>query len=177
MRIEFKGTENTESAEGTTRSRRSNSSSPSPPTPHPPSTMVSDTLGYMPLSRVVRLDKQTKILLGLAFLAGIAVFWTIDAIQRRASLSPLTSALDNYRSSSSSPNIQTLALTSVTPDVTISVDVHPNLPRQPFLSRAILTSALGDTIPGPRISYISEHEMLKHKPRTIVQIRTKAPFR
>ena len=168
-RIGLNGSENTKGAERTTRSRR-HSSSPSPPTPHPPSTMVSDTLGYTPLSkrRVVRLDKQTKILSGLAFLAGIAVFWTIDAIQRRASLSPLTSALDNYRSTSSSPNIQTLALTSVTPDVTTLVNLHPNLPRQPFLSRVILTSALGDTIPGPRISYISEHEMLKHKPRTIV---------
>ena len=61
--------------------------------------MASDTLGYMPLSkrRVVRLDRQTKILLGLAFLAGIVVFWTIHTIQRWTSLGPLTSALDNYQ--------------------------------------------------------------------------------
>lgn len=61
--------------------------------------MVSDTLGYMPLSkrRVPRLDRQTKILMGLAFLAGLIVLWTVNYIRRLTSLGPLSSALDNYQ--------------------------------------------------------------------------------
>ena len=61
--------------------------------------MASDTLGYMPLSkrRIARLDRQTKILLGLAFLGGVIVFWTVGFIQRLTSLGPLASALDNYQ--------------------------------------------------------------------------------
>jgi hypothetical protein len=62
-------------------------------------------------------------------------------------------------------------------DMIISVDVYPNLSRQPFLSCTILTSALDDTVPEPHMSYILEHEISKHKPRAIVQIRTEAPFR
>jgi len=61
--------------------------------------MASDTLGYMPLSKrkVVRLDRQTKILMGLAFFAGVVVLWTVNYIQRLRSLGPLSSALDNYQ--------------------------------------------------------------------------------
>lgn len=61
--------------------------------------MASDTLGYMPLSkrRVPRLDRQTKILMGLAFLAGITLWWTVGYIRRVTSLGPLSSALDNYQ--------------------------------------------------------------------------------
>ena len=61
--------------------------------------MASDTLGHVPLSkrRAVRLDKQTKILLGLAFLAAIMVFRMVHTIQRWTSLGPLMSALDGYQ--------------------------------------------------------------------------------
>ena len=60
--------------------------------------MASDTLGYMPLSkRIVRLERQKMVLLGLGFLAGILVLQTIGFIQRSTSLAPLTSALDNYQ--------------------------------------------------------------------------------
>lgn len=65
-----------------------------------PQRMAAETLGYMPLSkkRVVRLDRQTKILVGLAFLAGIVVHWTIGFFHRLTSLAPLSSALDNFQS-------------------------------------------------------------------------------
>ena len=65
-----------------------------------PQRMATETLGYMPLSkkRVVRLDRQTKILVGLAFLAGIVVHWTIGFFHRLTSLAPLSSALDNFQS-------------------------------------------------------------------------------
>ena len=61
--------------------------------------MVSDTLGYMPLSkrRITRLDRQTKIHLALGFVAGFIVLWTIGYVQRLTSLGPLSSALDNYQ--------------------------------------------------------------------------------
>ena len=61
--------------------------------------MSSDTLGYMPLSRrkLARLDRPTRILLCLAFLSGVFVFWTIGYIRRMNSLGALTSALDNYQ--------------------------------------------------------------------------------
>jgi len=61
--------------------------------------MASDTLGYMPLSkrRVVRLEKQSKVLLAVGFLAGVVVFWIVAYIQRANSLGPLSSALDNYQ--------------------------------------------------------------------------------
>ena len=61
--------------------------------------MASDTLGYMPLSkrRSIRLERQSKILLAVGFVAGLFVFWTIGYIQRMSSLGPLVSALDNYQ--------------------------------------------------------------------------------
>jgi hypothetical protein len=61
--------------------------------------MASDTLGYMPLSkrRISRLDRQTKILMCLAFFSGLTVFWTIGYFRRLNRLGPATSALDNYQ--------------------------------------------------------------------------------
>jgi len=61
--------------------------------------MASDTLGYMPLSkrRVVRLEKQSKVLLAIGFLAGVVVYWIITYIRRANSLGPLVSAMDNYQ--------------------------------------------------------------------------------
>jgi len=65
-----------------------------------PQKMAAETLGYMPLSkrRVVRLDRQTKILVGLAFLSGVIVHWTIGFVHRLTSFAPLSSALDNFQS-------------------------------------------------------------------------------
>ena len=59
--------------------------------------MLSDALGYMPLSRR-RLDRQSKILLSLGFLSGIIVLWMIGLVRRLDSFGPSTSALDNYQS-------------------------------------------------------------------------------